>query len=78
MITVDELKPGLLELSVPDRAELASFLLESLPHDRYTDHADEDDTLVEAERRMEEADRDPSVMISQEEFEAYFKKRLGR
>ncbi len=78
MITVDELKPGLLELSVPDRAEIASFLLESLPHDQYVVRADEDDSMAEAERRMEEADRDPSVMISQEEFEAYFKKRLGR
>ncbi len=77
-MTVAELKPNLLDLSAPDRAELASFLLESLPEPSLEDITDDDDGLAEATRRAEEADRDPSVMISQDEFEAYFKKRLGR
>lgn len=78
MMTVAQLKPNLLDLSVPDRAELATFLLESLPEPNHEDLADDDDGLAESIRRSEEADRDPSVIISQDEFEAHFKKRLGR
>ncbi|MEI6536692.1 MAG: hypothetical protein WCN98_15205 [Verrucomicrobiaceae bacterium] len=71
-MTLSSLKPALLSLSKSDKKRALEFLIASIPFPKY-EVIDE-----EVQRRMEEADADPSVMISEEEFMAHFRKRLRR
>lgn len=65
MATLTELEPLVLTLSLHDRASLASSLLSSLPPMLQ----DEDDGVAEALRREAEAENDPSVVLTMEEFQ---------
>jgi len=64
MIAIQDFEAHLLELPVRERADLASRLLASLPPCL----ADEDEGVVEAFRRKAEAEQDPTVCLSIEEF----------
>jgi putative addiction module component (TIGR02574 family) len=76
MSTIEELKPSLLALPEGDRLELAEFLFACLEDSAESGHHDVSDE--EVSRRIAEVDADPSIMLSQEEFDAHFRKRLGR
>ena len=71
-MTVDELKPNLLALPEKDRADLASFLLNTLPPVEY-DVGDE-----EIEERLAELEADPSIAMGQAEFEQATREFLDR
>ncbi len=66
MMTIEELKPNLLALSESERLALAEFLFESLEDGTETARYDVNDE--EVFRRMAEAEVDPSVLITSEEF----------
>jgi hypothetical protein len=65
MPTLLELEPQVMTLQEHDRASLATTLLSSLPPALY----DDDNGVTEALRREQEAESDPSVIISLNEFE---------
>jgi putative addiction module component (TIGR02574 family) len=58
-------------LSLPDleREEVAEHLLESLPPPDGYEEVTEEEFFAELERRREEAERDPSVLIPWEEVQ---------
>lgn len=60
-----------MQLSVSDRAKLATLLLHSLPSPGFDD---DDDGVAEALRRSAEMDADPSMCMTFDEL----KKSLGR
>jgi hypothetical protein len=62
--TLESIHQQALALSAPDRAKLVNKLLCTLPPDL----EDDEDSLTIAERREAEAEADPSVMLSEEEF----------
>lgn len=68
MASLSEIKALALELTVSERATLASHLLQSLP----PAFEDDDDGVAEALRRDAEMDADPSMCITFDEL-----KRLG-
>jgi putative addiction module component (TIGR02574 family) len=70
MVNLSEIEAQAMELSVSDRATLASRLLHSLP----PAFEDDDDGLAEALRRDAEMDADPSMCITLDEL----KRAVGR
>lgn len=64
MATLSEIKALAMELTVPERATLASHLLHSLP----PAFEDDDDGVAEALRRAAEMDADPSMCITFDEL----------
>jgi len=70
MPTITNVEELALSLSDQERAKLADRLIASLPRD-FTD----DDEIEEALRRSEEMDRDPSRVISHDEFFKFFEDR---
>ena len=64
MMTLAEIKARAMEFTDSERAQLASYLLSSLPPVLY----DEDDGIAEAIRREAEMDADPSMCITLEEL----------
>ncbi len=64
MSTLQEIEQHALKLSDPQRAQLASQLLRSLPPEL----TDEDDGVAEALRRDAELDADPAIGLSPEAF----------
>jgi len=74
MPTLLELEPQVMTLSPHERATLASALLSSLPPVLQ----DEDDGVAEALRRESEAENDPSVILSLDEFQRGIAAMRGR
>lgn len=74
MPTLLDLEPQVMTLSPHDRASLASTLLSSLPPVLH----DDDDGVAEALRREAEAEHDPSVVLSMEEFQRGIAAMRGR
>ncbi len=70
MVNFTEIEAQAMELSVSDRATLASRLLCSLPPEL----DDDDEGDAEALRRDAEMDEDPSASLTLEEF----KRAVGR
>ena len=70
MVNFSEIEAQAMELSVSDRATLASRLLRSLPPKL----DDDDEGDAEALRRDAEMDEDPSASLTLEEF----KRAVGR
>jgi hypothetical protein len=70
MSIVKEIEKQALNLPDQDRARLADRLIASLPPD-FTDH----DEIEEALRRSKEMDKDPSRVLSHEEFFKFFEDR---
>jgi hypothetical protein len=70
MDTVAQLEEQIMTLPDGARAELASFILKTLP----AVYMDDDDGDAEALRRDAEMDNDPSSCLTLEEFE----RALGR
>lgn len=70
MSIIAEIEKQALNLPDQDRARLADRLIASLPPD-FTD----DDEIEEALRRSREMDKDPSRVISHEEFFKFFEDR---
>ena len=73
MSTISEVEALAFQLSVTDRAMLASRLLESLPEVL----SDEDDGIAEALRRREELIADPTIGITMEEVKERISKRFS-
>jgi putative addiction module component (TIGR02574 family) len=73
---VERLKNELAGLSIEDRAELAHFLLESLPPDDDID--DEAAWVEELNRRMEEIDSGQAVGIPAEQVFAELRLKYPR
>ena len=71
-MTLEEITEKAIALSEKDRAELARYLLATLPAP--PDLVDADDGLAEAKRRSRELDETPEMAISWEQL----KKELGR
>ena len=69
MVSFSEIKAQAMELTISERATLASHLLRSLPP-----CFDEDEEDAEALRRDAEMDADPSACMTYEEF----KQAVGR
>ena len=69
MPTLLELEPQVLALEKRERGQLASKLIESLSPDLDEDD-DGEDSVTTALRREKEAEADPSLIISEEEFKA--------
>lgn len=67
MPTLLELEPQVLALEKRERGQLASKLIESLSPDLDDDG---EDSVTTALRREKEAEADPSLTISEEEFKA--------
>jgi hypothetical protein len=67
---IADIEKQALNLPDQDRAKLADRLIASLPQD-FTD----DDEIEEALRRSIEMDKDPSRVISHEEFFKFFEDR---
>ena len=65
-MSVADIKNAVAELPEQDRAELAAWLLDSLPAASFGD--DNDDGLQEATRRREELDSGRVAPLSAEEF----------
>ena len=76
MTTAEELKPSLLALSEEERLKLADFLYESVEDCEQDEHHFVSDE--EVMRRAAEAEADPSVWISHEEFVRGVRELLGR
>ena len=70
METLSSLEAQIMTLPDGERANLASFILQSLP----AFYIDEDDGDAEALRRDAEMDNDPSSCLTLEEF----KRAVGR
>jgi len=70
MSIVADIEKQALDLPEQDRARLADSLIASLPPD-FTD----DEEVEEALRRSREMDRDPSRVISHEQFFKFFEDR---
>jgi hypothetical protein len=70
MSIVADIEKQALNLPDQDRAKLADRLIASLPTG-FTD----DDEIEEALRRSREMDKDPSRVISHEEFFKFFEER---
>ena len=70
MASLSEIKALALELTVSERATLASRLLQSLP----PQFEDDDDEMAEALRRRQEMENDPDSIISWEQLQ----KTVGR
>lgn len=70
MSIIADIEKQALNLPDQDRAKLADRLLASLPPD-FTD----DKEIEEALRRSREMDKDPSRVISHEEFFKFFEDR---
>lgn len=70
MVTLAEIQAQAMDLTVSERATLASHLLHSLPP--LLD--DEDEGLAEALRRREEMENDPDSIITLEQL----RKAVGR
>lgn len=70
MSIIADIEKQALNLPDQDRAKLADRLLASLPPD-FTD----DEEIEEALRRSREMDKDPSRVISHEEFFKFFEDR---
>lgn len=70
MPSLAEIEDKAMSLPDGDRAKLADRLLASLPSD-FTDDAEVDEAL----RRSEEMDKDPSRVLSHEEFFLFFEER---
>lgn len=64
MVTIAQLEEQIMTLPDGVRAELASYILRSLP----TAYSDEDGGVAEAMRRDAEMDADPSACMTYEEF----------
>lgn len=64
MASLSEIKALAMELTVSERATLASRLLQSLP----PEFEDDDDGVAEALRRRAEMEADPSMCISFDEL----------
>lgn len=64
MNALAQLQAQIMTLPDGDRAELASYILESLP----AIYAEDDDGDAEAMRRDTEMDHDPSASLTLEEF----------
>ncbi len=73
MSTISEVEALAFELSVSERATLASRLLESLP-DVFSD---EDGGTAEALRRREELIADPTIGITMDEMKELISKRFS-
>lgn len=70
MVTIAQLEEQIMTLPDGARAELASYILRSLP----AAYSDEDGGVAEAMRRDAEMDADPSMCITFEEL----KRAVGR
>ncbi|MEY3898166.1 MAG: hypothetical protein RLZZ214_3687 [Verrucomicrobiota bacterium] len=70
MNTLAQLEAQIMTLPDRDRAELASYILKSLP----AIYVEDDDGDAEAMRRDAEMDNDPSASLTLEEF----KRAVGR
>lgn len=73
MSTIAEVESLAFQLSVSERARLASRLLESLPEVL----SDDDDGVAEAMRRREELLADPSIGMTPEELRERISERFG-
>jgi hypothetical protein len=73
METLSSLQAQIMTLPDGARANLASFILQSLPA-VYIDEDEDDDGLAEALRREAEMEADPSMCITFEEL----KRSVGR
>lgn len=71
MSTITDIEEQALSLPDQERAKLADRLIASLPPD-FTD----DDEIEEALRRSKEMDKDPSRVISHEEFFASLREHV--
>ncbi len=65
-MSVEDIKRAVVELSEPDRAELAAWLVDFLPAVTFGDESDEG--VQEAARRREELDSGRVTPLSAEEF----------